>query len=99
MTYHNVNCDLFSDDKLTFKLKCSLRIFQIEQESLKVPDDIQIYRMCGTALTEEKQATCLSNPFREWLTPAMWVNILAISHDMDLFSDLPGRMSENETYP
>ena len=42
------------------------------------------------------KATCLRNPFREWLTPAMWVNILALSLDMDLFADLPDLMRKNE---
>ena len=98
MTYHiydNVNRGLFGDDKLTFKLMCSLRICEIEQSSLTVPD-IQTYLKCGTALTEEKKASCLRNPFREWLTPAMWVNVLALSLDMDLFADLPDLMSKNE---
>ena len=98
MTYHiyeNVNRGLFGDDKLTFKLMCSLRICEIESGLLS-QQDVQTFLKCGSALTSGQVSSAPKNPFKDWISSTMWTNVVALSLTMDLFRDLPDIIAKNE---
>ena len=93
MTYHiydNVNRSLFGNDKLTFKLMCSLRIGLTD--NIVNQNEIQIFIKCGSSLAVDKLP---KKPF-DWLQPTAWANVIALSQSLDFFRDLPTVLSGNE---
>ena len=95
MTYHiydNVNRGLFGDDKLTFKLMCSLRICETENKLLN-NSEIQTFLKCGSTLSLDKIK--IKKPF-DWINPTMWTNIISLSQNIDFFRDLPSLFINNE---
>eukprot|EP01084_Bolivina_argentea_P175293 303595_1 len=97
MTYHiydNVNRGLFGDDKLTFKLMCSLRICETEMSAL-TSAQIQTFLKCGSSLSLDKIKIKKPSAM-EWITPTMWTNIIALTQNIDFYADLASLIISNE---
>ena len=75
--YDNVNRGLFGDDKLTFKIMCSLRICLTDG---KLDNDlIQTFLKAGSTLGTDK----LPKKSFDWLQINAWANIIALSNSID----------------
>ena len=91
--YININRGLFEVDKLTFKLMVTMKILLTEGEGAALDEkSIRILLRGGAGLN---LADLPKKPF-EWLQQSSWLNILALTYNIDFFSDLKGSVEGNE---
>eukprot|EP00743_Colponemidia_sp_Colp-15_P002217 GILK01002403.1.p1 GENE.GILK01002403.1~~GILK01002403.1.p1 ORF type:complete len:1329 (-),score=303.46 GILK01002403.1:72-3644(-) len=91
VVYRYMNRGLFEKDKRTYLLMNAFKI--LITDSTLSRDDVNLFLRGGTALDERSER---KNPF-PWLSDRVWLNVIQLSRDNQLFRDLPEVVARNES--